>query len=245
MRRYLLLGCSNAKVQDEGELPAIVRYDGPLFRVLRRYMRERLGKHSMGNGIPDVSVLSAEFGLIPGYYPIPHYDRQMTHQRAMELRPQAFEKLGHILKATEAYQELFICMGRDYLQVLDGWEALIPFGLAVKVSKGSMGKQQAELYDWLRGESPSPPSSTPQGKVRIRGTQIDLTSQQVLDAARHALAREKGDPSRYQSWYVQVDDWRVAPKWLVSQITGLPTSAFVTDEARRVLAQLGIEVIRA
>jgi hypothetical protein len=245
MNRCLLMGCSNAKVQDEGALPAIDRYDGPLFRVLRRYTREHLAEYPTDNNIPDVYILSAEFGLIPGYYPIPHYDRRMTPQRAMELRPQAFVELGHILKSTEDYQEIFICMGQDYLQVLNEWEALIPPGLTVKISTGSLGKRQAELHDWLHGEPPPLPSSTSQGTARIRGTVIDLTPQQVLDLARRALARGQGDPDRYQSWYVQIDDRRVAPKWLVSQMTGLPVSAFVTDEARRVLTQLGIKVFRA
>jgi hypothetical protein len=44
--------------------------------------------------------------------------------------------------------------------------------------------------------------------------------------------------------YVVVDEQQVAPKWLVSQLFGLPVNAFATDEARRVLAHLGIEVRR-
>jgi hypothetical protein len=62
--------------------------------------------------------------------------------------------------------------------------------------------------------------------------------------ACRALAKGEGNPGSYQSWYVPVDGHKVAPKWLVSQLTGLPASAFVTDEARRVLAQLGVKVIR-
>jgi len=66
----------------------------------------------------------------------------------------------------------------------------------------------------------------------------------VINVARQALAEGRGDPSRYQSWYVPIDGQRVSPKWLVSQLTGLPVSAFVTGEARRLLEQLGIEVMR-
>ncbi len=245
MKRCLLLGCSNAKVQGENELSAIDRYDGPLFRVLRRYLREHPAGYPQNSSVPDIHVLSAEFGLIPGYRPIPYYDCRMTPQRAEELRPQVIVELKRILKGAEPFNELFIAMGRDYLRALNGWEALIPPWLGVKVSKGSVGKQQSQLYDWLHGEPPPASTSTPQGTACIRGTRIVLTPQQVLDVACRALAQEKGDPSHYQSWYVQVDDQRVSVKWLVSQITGLPTGAFVTDEARRVLAQLGIEVIRA
>jgi hypothetical protein len=50
--------------------------------------------------------------------------------------------------------------------------------------------------------------------------------------------------ANFQSWYVVVGNERVAPKWLVSQITGLPVSNFSTKEALRLLVQLGIEVNR-
>ena len=62
-----------------------------------------------------------------------------------------------------------------------------------------------------------------------------------MDVARFAIAEEWNIPE-YQVWYVQVDDQQVPPKWLVSKLTGLPVNAFHTNEARRVLHQLGIEV---
>jgi hypothetical protein len=45
--------------------------------------------------------------------------------------------------------------------------------------------------------------------------------------------------------YVLLDGQRVAPKWLVSQLTNYPVGSFTTDKARRLLGQLGIEVHRA
>ena len=36
----LILACSRRKRPDEGLLPAIERYDGPTFCVLRRFLRE-------------------------------------------------------------------------------------------------------------------------------------------------------------------------------------------------------------
>jgi hypothetical protein len=38
--RMLILACSRRKRPDEGLLPAIERYDGPAFRVLRRFLRK-------------------------------------------------------------------------------------------------------------------------------------------------------------------------------------------------------------
>jgi hypothetical protein len=72
-----------------------------------------------------------------------------------------------------------------------------------------------------------------------------LTPEQVFETARESLAETSDGPNRYQTWYVMIDGQRVAAKWLVSQITGLPVSAFVSDEARHLLTQLGIKVMRA
>jgi len=237
----LILSCSQRKRPEPDLLPAVERYDGPAFQVLRKFLREcPLEAQDL-----DVFILSAEFGLIPSSKPIPNYHHQMTPHRAIELQPKVLAELERILKSGQ-YKELFISMGKDYLWALAGYGLLIPADLKVTIYRGGRGRQQAKLHDWLHGGPPSQKATvTQQGKARIRGVEIALTSEQVMEMARQALAEGRGDPTRYQSWYVLVDNRRVAPKWLVSQLAGLPVSAFVTSEARRVLAQLGIEVLRA
>lgn len=59
MTRMLLIGCSKAKVEGEDPLPAIERYDGPLFRVVRRFLRE--GPESLQDVV--IYVLSAKHVL--------------------------------------------------------------------------------------------------------------------------------------------------------------------------------------
>ncbi|HUV93640.1 MAG TPA: hypothetical protein VMX14_02255, partial [Anaerolineae bacterium] len=80
--------------------------------------------------------------------------------------------------------------------------------------------------------------------ARLRGVEISVCPEQVLDKARSALAERRGNPDDFRSWYVQVDDRRVAPKWLVAVLTGLPVADFITDEARRALERLGVQVVR-
>ena len=243
--RLLLLSCSQRKRSEPGLLPAIERYDGPLFRVLRRYQQKHSAFGSYDKTPPDIHILSAEFGLMSADQPIPLYDRRMTTERAQELRPRALDGLRDMLHANSPYRELFLCMGQEYRRALDGWETLLPTGLTVSWAEGSIGGKQAQLHDWLYGAPPSTPVSTPNGVARIRGMEVRLTSQQVLEVARQVLCKDGKDAASFHTWYVQVDDQQVAPKWLVSQLTGLPVSAFVTDEARRLLAQLGVEVVRA
>ena len=58
--RLLILGCSQKKRPDSGLLPALDRYDGPMFRVLRKCLRECPGG---AQGL-ETYILSAEFGLM-------------------------------------------------------------------------------------------------------------------------------------------------------------------------------------
>lgn len=240
-RSLVIIACSQRKRYDLGLLPAITRYDGPTFRLLRRFLREEaleLRKIS-------VYILSAEFGLIPDNREIPYYDRRMTRMRSRQLQPKVVAELENILNLG-SYQELFICVGRDYLQALDGYDTLIQDGLRVRIATGSLGKKLSELHNWLYGESAkqyqSAPVVQPKGKANLKGIEVALTPAQVLDIARQALAEGKGKPFSYQSWYVLIDGQRVAPKWLVSQLTGLPVSDFHSIGARGMLEKLGIQV---
>lgn len=240
-RRLLILSCSQRKRLDEGLLPAVDRYDGPAFRVLRRFLSQTPFK------APETLILSAEHGLIPQSLPIPVYDRKMTPARARELRPQVLAELDRIADA-HSFQETLIFAGQQYLTALSGANALLVPGLNARACAGPLGRKLSRLHDWLYG---SPPklrynSTMPaEGSVpRIRGVEVSLTSEQILEAVRGALAEGWGNPKRYESWYVTIDGQRVAPKWLVSQLSGLPVGAFTTDEARRLLARLGVEVRR-
>lgn len=105
------------------------------------------------------------------------------------------------------------------------------------------------MHDWLHGSPPKlryNSTMLAEGNgARIRGVEVTLTPEQVFEAATEALGEGWGDPERYESWCVQVNGRCVAPKWLVSRISALPVGAFTTDDARRLLARLGIEVRRA
>jgi hypothetical protein len=123
-------------------LPAIERYDGPPFKVLRRFLR-----HNLESPL-DVFVLSAEFGLIAGDRSLPSYDRRMRPERARELRPIVIAKLAQILLPGR-HRELFISLGRDYLAAVEGYQQLVPADLTVRVGAGGQGRKLAALHGWL------------------------------------------------------------------------------------------------
>lgn len=238
--KLLLIACSQRKRTDAGLLHAIDRYDGPSFRVLRRYLRS--------SNLPiDIWILSAEYGLISSDHLLPYYDQRMTVGRARVLHSRIISDLEIIL-SNKPYKNFLICLGRDYLESIKGYENLVPDNISVKEAAGGLGRKLSILHDWLYDSSSRLKKiehiPSLKGKVSLRGIEINLTSKQIIEVARKAIALEKKKVTQCQSWYVRVDNQLIAPKWLVSQITGLPVNQFVTEEACRVLTQLGVQVER-
>lgn len=240
LSRLLLLGCSQRKKLNKGLLPAIERYDGPAYHVLRRYLRQDTSRSV------DVRILSAKFGLIPADHSLPYYDCRLTKDQSEKLHPQVIGELQTVL-SSKTYTNLLICLGRDYLEVIYGYEAITPNELAVCVATGGIGRKLSILHDWLYGDSSSLRKEqgvvSTKGRVFIQSVEVTLTSEQILDIARQGITAKKQKATHCQSWYVPVDSQRVALKWLVSQITGLPVSSFHTESAKKVLWQLGVPVL--
>ena len=58
-KKLLILGCAGRKRDSDGLLPALDRYDGPSYRVVRKFLREYRWPEDV-----SIAVLSAEHGLL-------------------------------------------------------------------------------------------------------------------------------------------------------------------------------------
>ena len=58
--RLLILSCSQRKRPNRVLLPALERYDGPVFRMLRKFLRSCPARESH----LEIYILSAQFGLL-------------------------------------------------------------------------------------------------------------------------------------------------------------------------------------
>lgn len=106
-KQLLVLGCSQTKRQTPGLLPAIERYDGSYYRVLRSYLRERQWPINL-----SIAILSAKYGLIGGFTDIEDYDERMNPQKASEWAP----KCQTILNAwSNEHSKIHFSLGKDYL----------------------------------------------------------------------------------------------------------------------------------
>jgi hypothetical protein len=141
--RLLILACSQRKVPVKGYLPAIDRYDGPAFRVLRKYLRET------SDGSLAVLILSARYGLIESERKIPWYDQRLSDASAARLRPQVLKAAKHVLRS-HPWHAVGLCAGTEYRSVVGGLAELIPEGTRLDLLAGGLGKRLAALRDWLR-----------------------------------------------------------------------------------------------
>jgi hypothetical protein len=233
--RALILSCSRSKRPDEHRLSAVERYDGPAFKVLRRYLRE-------SNATLAVRILSAEFGLIGPEEHVGLYDRRMTDCRARELEPAVTAAFELFWRSNEI-NDLMLLTSKVYALAMTKCWSFLSDDVQIHTPSGSIGRRVAQLHDWLYGEPPSV-SVVVSGHVKFRGTSISVTSDEVLALARSELPNDAEKAAKFESWCVPIDERSVAPKWLVSKLSGVPVSGFRTADALHVLKKLGVEVKR-
>jgi hypothetical protein len=142
-RHLLLIACSQRKRLDTAPLPALERYDGNTYRVIRKLQREDRWPF-----LVDVVILSAEFGLIDADKPIPYYERRMDRARAAELRSTVLATLQKRLNGNQQYKSVHIDLGRDYLPAIDGIKELCN-GVSIIFAQGRIGQRLGNLKRWL------------------------------------------------------------------------------------------------
>lgn len=113
MPDLLIQSCSKSKRAAENPIPAIRLYSGYFFKIIKKARRDGAMVDDM-----DVCILSAKHGLIDEQAKIESYDRRMDASRANELAPAVQNTLSERLDGT--YENIFINVGRDYRQAIDG-----------------------------------------------------------------------------------------------------------------------------
>lgn len=142
-KRLLIIACSQRKRPDPGLLPAIERYDGGSYRVLRKIKREGRWPKNL-----DVLILSAKYGLIEASTPIADYEQRITRDRASQLKPQVIQAL-QTYSQYNTYFEVYVDLGQDYLSAVEGFEQFFS-GSSITRVKGRIGERLKSLKSWLK-----------------------------------------------------------------------------------------------
>jgi hypothetical protein len=140
--RLLILSCSKAKRQTERPLAAIDVYDGPAFRVLRKFISTSPMRRPL-----DVAILSAKYGFISPRTRILSYDQRMSAARGPGDR-KLYEQL-RLSSAGKRYSEIFVNLGTDYISRLPHLPSLLEGNPIVTMAKGRIGRRLHDMKEWL------------------------------------------------------------------------------------------------
>jgi hypothetical protein len=143
MSRLLVISCSQRKASSKELLPAIDRYDGPAFRVLRKHLRDRPAE------MPTVFILSAKYGLVAAETGIPQYDCRLSARTAERLRPAVLSVARQVLQS-KRWEAVGLCLGKTYSTALDGLLQYVPEGTRIDVLNGGLFRRLTRLREWLR-----------------------------------------------------------------------------------------------
>jgi hypothetical protein len=133
--RLLILPCSKLKKQ-LNNVQAIELYDGPFYRIVRRYSSSNI----------DIIIISAKYGLISSNDLISFYDQKMTINRAQELAEKTTSRLEQLISDND-YVEIFINLGKIYMFALK--DSTILSNNNTIVASGRIGERLHQLKTWL------------------------------------------------------------------------------------------------
>jgi len=142
-RQLVVLSCSATKRDDGGLLPALERYDGPMYQVLRSFLRRAEWPAPL-----SVGILSAKYGLIGGLASIDTYDQRMTRDRSAEIKRGSSSDV--LRDWSQSHGRVSLLLGKDYLSALN-LEALGRQGVETEVVKGPIGMKLHGLKTLLQG----------------------------------------------------------------------------------------------
>jgi hypothetical protein len=144
MKRLLIVACSATKNGAAEPIPALERYDGVAYRVIRRWQRDHFAQADQ----LAILILSARYGLIAPDTCIPTYNDRRTVSQASALRSQTRPAFETHLAARGPYQVTCICMGQHYWKALE-LELFRPYLGIVTRTEGGIGMQLQQLKRWL------------------------------------------------------------------------------------------------
>ena len=152
----LILGCSHKKkssISDLGWAPAFEVYDGPNYRVLRKFLRE--------NGWPPglmIKIISAKYEIIDATTLIKPYDERLNKETAKKIHLKVMQSLEEVGSPTS----VFVNLGKDYLPAISCITTL--FGSdKIIYAEGGIGRKQQAMKNWLRDL----PNSTAEFPVQV------------------------------------------------------------------------------
>jgi cytoplasmic iron level regulating protein YaaA (DUF328/UPF0246 family) len=146
LRRLVIVSASQRRVLDPNPIPAIERFDGVYFRILRKYLRE--GK------MKDVSILvvSDRYGILEANDLVPfHPASDKTKEVTQDMWASNLAKLKETFKKT-SYSEIYVVCGQKFQAFIKGFEDFTNVPVTYCYGRG-LGPKARSLKDWIFAHS--------------------------------------------------------------------------------------------
>jgi cytoplasmic iron level regulating protein YaaA (DUF328/UPF0246 family) len=138
MKRLLLLSCSSRKLKAENTT-AIQLYTGVFFQVLKKALLVPEIQTTT-----DILIISAKYGLLAPESSVEFYEQRLDKRTKEILKPAVATGLTSKL-ASSTYKDIFVNLGRDYLELISG----VPELAKATYAGGGIGKRCQQLKQWL------------------------------------------------------------------------------------------------
>jgi hypothetical protein len=160
IQRLLVMSSAERQVLCAEKQPAFKVFDGPAFRVVRKYVAELKeaydamgtvyrGREGSSLAAPylNVMIVSAKYGPIPWATLIECHDEKLTPAQAEARRDEWVQKLKHHCQLWRP-ERAFVYGGQTYKQAVPvtRWQ---PVGCAVELGAGGLAHQLGQLKRWL------------------------------------------------------------------------------------------------
>ena len=158
--RLLILSCSATKRANIKPLPALVRYDGPAFQIVRKWQAERIAAgDERAVEMTQIYILSARHHLLRADHPIVDYDQPINATAAQHIRSRCrvimerWESIGGLGNLNS----VMICIAANYEQAfpLKTLPATIRSTARIETATGKVGEKNAQLKAWLNAYTPT------------------------------------------------------------------------------------------
>lgn len=145
MVQLMLISCSSRKSSEAGVIPALERYQGTTYKVIKKAKREGYWPEHT-----HLFIISAKYGLISEHYPIEFYDLKMTKDLAVARCAEISRALDKLINEN-MYSKIFVNMGETYMRSIQSSAELIRARQdgTVQEASGGIGDRLKQTKDWL------------------------------------------------------------------------------------------------
>ncbi|MBO9724342.1 MAG: hypothetical protein J7530_08205 [Novosphingobium sp.] len=154
--KFIIMSCSHTKRTDPAPMPALQRYDGPMWRTLRALLdRHPAAARAYDSGRStaelQIWVLSGLYGFIPTHCEVPNYEQRLTERQfaKMERDPSyEFQRIASFVDDAEAV----LFAGSEFYR--DGmWRAsggkIQHLNKITETNGRGIGEHRAQLGQWI------------------------------------------------------------------------------------------------